>query len=161
MDESGRFTLDQAHRHFAQSINGEVWELLGMKSRTPEQNERMLHASHASLYHWLAIGTPVNRQRGEWMCAHVNTVLGHADPALRHATRCMELTEEHRADMKDFDLAYAHEGLARAQALAGLREESIENYRRAAELGGAIEDEEDRAIFMGDLHGGEWYGVGT
>ena len=159
MDESQQYTLDRAHRHFAQSINGDVWELLGRGSRTPGENERMIHAAHASLHHWLMIGGPVNHQRGEWLCAHVYTVLGHAEPALRHAERCMELTELHRVDMKDFDLAYASEGLARAQALAGLKESASVHYRKAEVLGNAIADDEDRSIFVGDLQGGEWLGV--
>jgi len=159
MDQPQNLTLDQAHAHFARTINGEVWELLGKEARTPEDNERMIHAAHTSLYHWLHCGTPVHHQRGEWMCAHVYTVLGHAEPALRHAARCMELTEAHRGEMKDFDVAYAYEGIARAQALAGRTAEASAHHQQAKVLGDTIADSEDKSIFVGDFEGGEWYGV--
>jgi hypothetical protein len=93
------------------------------------------------------------------LIAHVYTVLGHAEPALRHAERCMLLTERHRDEMEDFDLAYAHEGLARAAALSGNRELAAANKRRSRELGDLIADAEDKQIFDGDYSGGDWHGV--
>lgn len=84
----------------------------------------MLHASHASLYHWLQVGTGSHHQRGEWMIAHVLTVLGNGNEAVRHANRCLELTEAHSDLMEDFDLAYAYEAMARSTALAGNIEET-------------------------------------
>ena len=44
----------------------------------------------------------------------------------------MELTQSHRAEMSDFDLAYAHEGLARALALQGDRQKAKEQFDLAA-----------------------------
>ena len=72
----------------------------------------MLHAAHASLYHWLEAGTEVNHQRGIWMISRVHAFLGNSDRALRYAIRCMELTELHSDLMEDFDFAFAWEGLA-------------------------------------------------
>jgi len=150
----------QLHETLAKQINGEVWSLLDKPDRTVEEDERLVLAAHASAYHWLYAGTPVHRQRGEWMLAHVHTVLSRESPARHHARRCLTLTETFAAEMKDFDVAYAYEAMARAAALA----EDVDTARRylpLAEVRGAhIADEEDRTIFMGDLRRGPWFGIG-
>ena len=92
----------------------------------------------------------MNEQRGEWLIARVYATLGHADSALYHAQRCRAITEEHPDEMKDFDIAYAFEGLARACALAGRADDAARCKKRAREAGDAIADAEDRKIFDGD-----------
>lgn len=153
------FSLDEAHLYFAKTINLRVWELLGKEARSPAENEELLYAAHASLYHWLQVGTGVNHQRGEWLISHVYAVLGDAPAALRHACRCWELTEAHKAALTDFDLAYGYEALARAHALAGNCAEAQHYHALASEAGAAIADEEDRTIFLGDFAGGNWAGL--
>ena len=39
------------HLTLAKSIHGEVWSLIEKPDRTEEENRRMVHAAHASLYH--------------------------------------------------------------------------------------------------------------
>jgi tetratricopeptide (TPR) repeat protein len=159
MAEAKRYTADEAHGHFAVALNGETWELLEKPDRSKQEDERMIYAAHASCYHWLQAGTGVNHQRGEWLIARVYTVLGLADAALRHASRCLELTNEYAGQMKDFDWAFAYEGVARAHALAGNREEALKYIKLAEESGQAISNDEDRSVFMGDFNGGNWHGV--
>jgi len=153
------FTLEQAHGHFAKSLNGKVWELLEKPERSKSEDELMVYAAHASCYHWLKSGTGLNHQRGEWLIAHVYTVLGIEEAALRHATRCLELTHEFADLMQDFDWAYANECLARAHALAGNRDEALKYIQLAEDRGRGIADKEDRQIFMSDFNGGDWYGM--
>ena len=159
MEETTTYTLEEAHKYFAQSINGRVWELLQKPHRSQSDNDEMLHAAHACTYHWKFIGTAVQQQRGEWLISHVHVVLGHAQEALRHAERCFELTESNKDIMKDFDIAYAFEGLARAHAMMGDQKMAEEFFDLAQKAGNTIADEEDRSIFMGDFEGGEWYGL--
>lgn len=161
MDTEDRqtYTLQEAHEHFGKSLNGMVWQLLEKPDRNRADNEMMVYAAHASLYHWLQVGTRVHHQRGEWMLAHVFTVLGRSEPALLHAERCLELTRQFADELKDFDRAYAFEGVARAHALAGNRGETLEFHRLATEAGEAIADAKDRTIFQGDFKGGNWYGL--
>ncbi len=147
------------HGQLGASLNGEVWALLGKNDRSEDDNRRMVHTAHASHYHWLHAGTPVNEQRGEWLISHVYAELGLADAALRHAQRCTELTETNRDQLQDFDLAYSAEALARAHAVAGNRNESLELKARARELGDQINGPEDKKIFDGDFAGGNWAGV--
>ncbi len=159
MSEEQRYTLEEAHTEFAKLSNGQVWNLLGKTDRSSEEDEEMLRDAFASLYHWGYAGTEIHQQRGEWMIAHVYTVLGDARPALKHAQRCLELTEAHKDQMEDFDIAYAYEGMARASALAGITETAKKYLELAKSAGEAIADAEDKEWFVGDLAGGEWYGI--
>jgi len=157
MGEEQKYTLPEAHQEFAKKTNGRVWELLDKPNRTTSKNEEMLLAAYASLYHWSKAGTVVNIQRGYWMVGKVYLSLGQKQSALDAALRCQELTDNNQAEMKDFDLAFAEELLARAYAFSGDQAEAKKHFQLAAELGENIQDPEDKNIFLGDLHGGEWY----
>ena len=159
MDDAQKYTLEEAHQHFAKSLNGKVWDLLQKPDRTRSDDELMAYAAHASGYHWLMAGTGVHHQRAEWLIAHVYTELGLVDSALRHANRCLELTKEYGELMKDFDQAYAYEGVARADALAGNREAALKYIKLAEESGQGISNPEDKNIFTGDFNGGNWHGL--
>ena len=159
MSEQPGFDLQKAHQYFAKHLNGEVWALLEKPDRTLLEGERMVHAAHASAYHWLEVGTLVHQQRAEWLLAHVYTVLKEGESALLHANRCLALTEEHAEEMADFDKAYAYEGMARACALCQNEEDAIWYYQLAKQAGRLIKDPEDRKIFEGDFGSGDWWGV--
>lgn len=157
MSEEKTYTEAQAHKHFGVKFNNTVWELLDKPSRTEEEDHEMLHAAHASLLHWSKVGTQVNRQRGEWMLARVHTVLKNADLALRHARRCLALTNGDT--IQDFDVYFAREAVARAGALAGNRGEFETYARLAAEALEKIKDPEDKAISVKDFQTGPWFGM--
>jgi hypothetical protein len=159
MNEETRYSLDEAHKEFAKRFNGRVWELLEKQSRSPEEEEEMLLAQSASHYHWRHVGAVVHQQRGHWLFSRIYAVLNRPDEALDHAMTCLTLTESNRDAMKDFDIAYAQEALARAYALKGNEQLAKEHHGKAAGLGEAIADPEDREIFMGDLQSGNWYGI--
>lgn len=147
------------HEILAKQTNGEVWRLLERKDRSPDDDERMVHAAHASCYHWLIAGTPLHHQRGEWLIARVHTVLGHRQEAERHTRRCLELTEAHAGLMQDFDFAFAHELAARTAALTGDKTLAAQSIAKARRAGAAIADPEDRKIFFDDFFGYPWFGV--
>lgn len=159
MSLTATFPVEEAHRYFAKTINGRVWALLGQAERSPAEDVELIHAAHASLYHWLQIGTGVHQQRGEWLISHVYVVVGDAPAALHHAARCWTLTHAHKGELADFDIAYAYEGLARAHALAGNHNEAQHYHTLADQAGAAIADDEDRAIFTSDFTNGNWAGL--
>lgn len=159
MTENDRYTLFEAHLLFAKRTNGRVWNLLEKTERTQAEDEEMLHAAHASLYHWLHAGTALHHQRGLWMIARVHVVLGNAAAALRYASHCLELTEQHQDLMEDFDVAFAYEGMARAYALGGEQQGARRYHQLAEQAGQAIADQEDRDIFFADLEGGDWFSI--
>jgi hypothetical protein len=159
MDTGQSYTLEEAGQQFAKALNGKVWELLDKPDRLPADDELMVYAAHGSCYHWLQSGNGLHHQRGEWLIAHVYTVLGLKDEALRHALRCLELTQEHAALMQDFDRAYGFEAVARAYALNGDRQQAMKYLLLADEAGQAIAEAEDKQIFDGDFNSGDWYGL--
>lgn len=145
LDETDR----QLHRKLGADLFNAVWDLLEKPDRTPEDDETMLHAAHASRHHWSIVGSPVNFARGEWQVSRVYAVLGRPEPALHHARRCLDICRAN--GIGDFDLAFAYEALARASAVAGNRQ-GREHYlalaRSAAE---GIRAAEDRRILESDL----------
>jgi DNA-binding transcriptional MerR regulator len=63
-------------RQLAVDLFNHVWSLLETPDRTPMQDDEMLHAAHASRFHWGEVGEPANLARGEWQCSRVYAVLG-------------------------------------------------------------------------------------
>jgi DNA-binding transcriptional MerR regulator len=136
-------------RQLASGLFNHVWTLLETPDRTPAQDDEMLHAAHASRYHWGEIESGARLARGEWQCSRVYAVLGRPEPALHHARRCLEICRQ--AGIGDFDVAFAYEALARASRVAGDRSGAEEYLRLAHEAAGDVADQEDRALVLSDL----------
>ena len=115
------------------------------------EDDEIVHAAHASRYHWGKAESckPVNLARGEWQVSRVYSVLGRAEPALYHAQRCLDICREHA--IGDFDVAYAYEALARASAVAGRAAEAARYVGLGRAAGERIADQEDREQFLKDL----------
>ena len=111
----------------------------------------MLHAAHASRYHWGEVGEQVNLARGEWQVSRVYAVLGRGEPALYHARRCLEINEANDSFREDWELGSAYEALARAYAVAGDRAAREEWKARAVAELAKIEDAEDRQVLEQDI----------
>ena len=139
------------HKSLAITLNQRTWSLLEKDTRSAAESDEMIHAAHGSLWHWLQAGGPIQQQRGEWLIGRVYVVLGVADAALRHAQRTMDLTDRHLDLLQDFDLAYAHELMARALDLTGDTGKALDMWTKALELGARISGPKDREIFEGDL----------
>ena len=75
---------------------------------------------------------------------------------LQHANRCPELTLQHADLMQDFDWAFAYECMARANAVAGTREEASKYTQLAQTAGEAIKEDEDKQVFIAEFKGGNW-----
>ena len=144
--------LDHATRRaLAVGLFNYTWTLLENPKRTKEQDDEMLHAAHASRYHWgeTGVGEPVNLAHGEWQFSRVYAVLGRPEPSLWHARRCLAIVEQHGLD--GFDLGAAYEAMARAHLASGdLGEVAALKARAAAVLDG-LTDADDREILGGDI----------
>jgi hypothetical protein len=137
------------HRQIAVDLFNHVWTLIETPARTTAQEDEMLHAAHASRYHWGAVGQPVNLARGEWQCSRVYAVLARGEPAIHHGRRCLEICQAE--DIGDFDLAFAYEALARAHMVAGDSEAAASYLSQATQAGGDIAEEDDRTHFEDEL----------
>jgi len=138
-------------RTLAADLFNHVWTLLETSDRTPEQDDEMVHAAHASRFHWgePGVGEPVHLARGEWQISRVYAVLGRAEPALWHGERCLALAERH--GLSPFDVGAASEAIARAHLIAGDLGEVATWKARAAAALDQVEDPDDREILEGDL----------
>jgi hypothetical protein len=136
-------TID--HRQLGVDLFNEVWRLM----RSREDDDRMIHAAHASRFHWgeAPERKPENLARGEWQVSRVYTVAGLAEPALRHAHCCLDICEAN--GLEDWDLAYAYEAIARAYKTAGKDPEAQAYKKLAAET--PVADIGDREHLEEDL----------
>jgi hypothetical protein len=157
MADEEKYSLKEAHKKLAIDCFNLVWNLLGKKDRGKEDDDKMVHAAHASRFHWGEIGTPLEFERGEWQISRVYSVLNRPQSALFHAQRCLEICQEN--SIGDFDIAFAHEAVARASACSGKRSDFEKHYRLAKQAGEKIKAKGDREYFFGDLESGSWYGM--
>jgi hypothetical protein len=132
----------------ARELFNRVWELMERATRTPEEDDEMIHAAHASRYHWGVVGKAENRARGEWQISRMYTVLGRGEPAVAHAERCLDECQQH--GLLDWDLAYAYESLARAHKTVGHTAEARKLRKLARAAGDQIAEQEERDHFNDD-----------
>ena len=151
MDTNAESLDRETHRRLGVDLFNKTWTLMDKESRTPGEDDEMIHCAHASAYHWMQVGTAANRARSEWQCSRMYTVLGRADPALAHAQRCLEICESEPGALEDWDLPFAYEALARAYAVAGDAGETSRCLDEARSLAAAIADDDDRALIEADL----------
>ena len=85
------FDIKEGHKWFAIALNNSVWDALESPSRSADQDMMMVHAAHASCYHWLQSGGPEHHARAECLVANVYAVLGNSSAALEHGNRCLQL----------------------------------------------------------------------
>ena len=145
-------TLDPAeHRRLGAGLYNYTWTLMEKPDRTADETDQMIHAVHASAFHWRQIGTPANLARGEWICSRVYAVLGQSEPAMWHARRCLALVDAGGKGFEDWERGSALEAVARAYAVAGDRAES-DRYRELAEFElPNIAEADDREVLEKDL----------
>jgi hypothetical protein len=148
MSEEKKISKEE-HRKFAIDLFNLTWSLLDKKDRTKEENDKMIHASHASRFHWGEIGTLLEFERGEWQISRVYSVLKRSEPALYHARRCLEICKEN--NIGDFDIAFAYEAMARAYTIAGKKTECEKYLQLAKKAGEKIGKKEDKDYFFSEL----------
>jgi hypothetical protein len=151
------------HRSWGAQLNNATWTQLDAgevaAGSPPRDREELLYGAYAATYHWMQAGTPVHQARGEHLIARAALRVGRPEVALAHARRCLELLEDHPELAEDWDLAFAHEALARAHAATGDIETGRRCRDKALELTAAIADPEEKAVVDAELVRGEWFGL--
>jgi hypothetical protein len=146
--------LDPAvHRAEAVALFNAVWEMLDDDDRTNEQADQMVHAAHASRWHWSQAGELAGDQQlavGEWQCSRVYSVLGRGEPAIHHGQASLAICES--AGLGDWVIAAAYEALARAHAVAGDADRARTFLARGRDAVAAIAEAEDREVIESDLN---------
>lgn len=136
-------------RRLAKSLFNGTWTLLEKDDRSREEDDAMLHMTHASAHHWRQVGRPENFARSEWQCSRVYAVLRRSEPCLHHAQRCLDICQEN--GLGDFDLAFAYEALARGHAIAGDADEARAFTEQALTAADDIKEDYDRQLLLTDL----------
>ncbi len=155
MADEERFSMAAAHKKCAVHCFNLVWRLLDEQNRSRDEDDNMMHAAHASRYHWGEIGTSREKERGEWQLSRVYSVLNRPQPALHHSRRCLDICTEN--NIGDFDIAFAHEAVARASACAGNKSDFEKHFQLAEEAGEKIKRNDEKKHFFTELESGNWY----
>jgi hypothetical protein len=156
-NEAEGFDIAEAHQHFAMELYNLVWDMLDRPERDRLQDELMIHTAHAAAFHWSQVGEPEQLQRSEWQLSRVYTIIGDKAQALHYARRCFEVTQEQR--LGDFDLAFALEAMARANAQNGNKIDFEQYYVLALKAADQIADEGDKDLFLAELNSDPWFGM--
>lgn len=119
-------------RSLAKSLYNSCWDLIEKANRTIKEDAEMLHAAHASRWHWGNVGGDQERAIGEWQCSRVNSILGNGKAALLHATLSAQLVDNFPST--HFMKASAAEALAYAHFVLGDLQMADEFKNRATKL---------------------------
>jgi len=150
-EKETKFTIEEFHKKIAVETNNQIWPILDAKNPTRANLEKALHMAYTSRYHWSKIGTAVNAVRAEYMIARVYSAMKRGEPALFHAKRCLEIAQENKNSLKDWDLAFVYEVMARAQSAAENKTECKKYHKLAQNAINAIKGPEDKKICQGEL----------
>ena len=139
----------ELHRRLAVAAFNRTWELVDATDRDRADDDEMLRTAFASRYHWEHIGGDAERATGDWQIAHVASLMGLADTALRFARSSLDRAET--AGFTGWRLASAREGMARAMAAAGDRAGRDRYVALAREALREETDYEDRELIESQL----------
>jgi len=140
------FDLSRAHRWFAVECNNAAWDLLERPIRTVDETERMLHAAHASVHHWSAVGDDLNRLRGMVLLANVYAGASLAEGATRFAEQALSLSNAAGETQSAFDRATTLAAASRAHSVSGDGARANEFFALALQAAEKLEPDE-RAVF--------------
>ncbi|MDB4679983.1 MAG: hypothetical protein P8M30_03655 [Planctomycetaceae bacterium] len=137
-----------AHKWMAVEYFNKTWSYLDQQDRTVEDDEQMLLHALASLFHWTQRPdcTPENRSVGYWQVSRAYSVLNNGAESVCWAQKCLSSAGE-----SVFNLACAHEALARGYRVAGDHANFASHLQQATEFASQIEDADDRKVVESDL----------
>lgn len=143
-------TPEAVHRYFSAFCFNLTWDLLEKPDRSAAENEAMIQACLASLWHWNQRPDCTDRERsvGAWQAARVYAVVQQADNARRYGQMALSFAN----DQPPFYQAYAYEALARAEAVAGNRNTAERHLEQARQLAGQVEKAEEQELILTDLN---------
>lgn len=120
--------LEKKHRYFAATTNNRAWDL-SIEERDAATDQEMLHAAHASAYHWSIIGTELNQMRATMLLAEVHSLLGFGTSAYKYAEKMKTYFLEN--DTPDWEIAFTHTIHAHAAFVYGDMSAHAQSYANA------------------------------
>ena len=150
-----KFDKEKWHRKQSVDLFNETWNYLGKKDRTSEEEDLMVNLSHASRYHWGVRvendwdATPINLGRGDWQLSRVYAVLGDGKRAVHYGKNYLDICK--KEGIKNWDLAYAYEALARGYAVVDDAKNKDKYLDLAKKALDDVKDKETKDMILGDL----------
>jgi hypothetical protein len=142
-------TMKQIHQKFASDLFNTVWSYLDKSDRTPNDDAKMIHYAHASLFHWMQIGTAEQIYIGEWQISRVYATLHMAESALYHAERSLQICLDNR--FTGFNLGYAYEAMSRTYMVSKEADLKKKYLKLAHDEAMKIDNLEYRDMLLDDL----------
>ena len=136
-------------RRLAAQANNRAWRLSESTGRSPQEDEDMLQAAHASMYFWKLVGTAGNRAHAAQLVAHVYALLKLPNPAKHFLAQSEPFFLDQACEPWERACAFAVK--ASVAAAAGQSEAHASSYREAERLIAALPDPEDRSILDATL----------
>jgi hypothetical protein len=124
--------LERSCRRLAAQANNRAWALAEQESRTPVEEQELLHAAHAARYLWGKIGTAKNVALAELLLGHVHALMGLSASALRYAEAAQAYFASNPGE--PWEVAFSEAALAFAAEAAGRADVHRAHYARALEL---------------------------
>ena len=143
------FDAQLAHRYFASNCFNLTWSLMERADRSSQEDEAMVLAATASLWHWTQRDdcTPQNLSIGHWQVSRVYALVGQGQNAMRHAIRSLQLA----GGLSPFYEGYSYEAVARAASLLGDQSQFEAACGCATKLLAQITDDGERQALSDDL----------
>jgi hypothetical protein len=145
------FDLQAAHKYFAAECFNRAWDYIDKRVRKPEEDDRMLQLSLASLWHWTQREdcTSTNLSVGYWQVSRVYALRRQVDEARRYGQLSLEAA---LADgVLPFYRGYAYEALGRAESVAGNLDETEKFLVQAHQVAAGLSDPEEKKALLKDL----------
>ena len=136
-------------RRLAAQANNRAWRLSESPGRSPQEDEEMLQAAHASMYFWKLVGNAGNRAHAAQLVAHVYALLKLPNPARYYLAQSEPFFLQQACEPWERACALAIK--ASVAAAAGQSEVHAVSYREAERLIAALPDPEDREILDATL----------
>jgi hypothetical protein len=137
------------HRQVAVETFNAAWELIDLAARTPEQDRELLGLAFASRYHWGVVGGQEEGMVGDWMIAHVASLLDLGELSRRYASNALDVCRAN--GWSDWRLASMLEGMARASAATGDEHARDRYAAEARRVLATVEDKRDRELIASQL----------
>jgi tetratricopeptide (TPR) repeat protein len=152
LTNNSKIELDYAHKFFSVRCFNQAWDLIDKPDRTPQEEVEMIMLSFVSHWHWTQREdyTSEKASIAYWQIARIYTILGQYENAIRFAHLCLQTSQEE--GIKPFFLAYAYEALARAETLAGNKQQVNKYLDEAKEIANSIIDVQERNMLLADLN---------
>lgn len=151
MSNQPSFDHAVVHKYFSTNCFNQAWDLMEKPERTPDEDERMLRLSMASLWHWTQRFdcTPENLSVGYWQLSRIYVLIRQPENARHYARLCLQVSQADGTPL--YCLGFAYEALARAEMIAGDRFEMQSHLQKAHQIAERITDAEEQQMLLDDL----------